>query len=155
MKKLALYISILSTTLFVSCSSDDNAVDTQKPEITLLEPGDHEGFLPGGEIHIEGLITDNEALASYKIEIHAAEDGHTHGRRSTNYFQYEQTFQITENTKVYELHRHVEIPENINGETLTNGHYHLGIFALDKAGNQQQVFTEIYIGNDAEEHTHG
>ena len=154
MKKIALYTLALVTLGLVSCSSD-NAVDTEKPNIVLLEPGDHEGFLPGSEIHVEGLLTDNEALASYKIEIHAAEDGHSHARVLTNYFQYEETFTLLDNPKIYELDKKINIPTTQNGEVLTNGHYHLGIFVLDKAGNQQQVFVEIYIGDDASEHVHG
>ena len=157
MKKSILYIATIASLFIASCSSNDGDVDNQKPEIVLLEPHDHEGFQPGSEIHIQGIITDNVALGSYKIEIHGADDNHTHARLSSAniQFTYEQTFTVDQNTQVIELDHEIQIPETINGLPIANGHYHVGIFALDKAGNQQQVFKEIYIGNDADEHNHG
>jgi len=153
MKKIALYTAIITSFVFGSCSSDD-ATDTQKPTIILVEPGDHEGFLPGSELHIEGILSDNDGLASYKIEIHGASDGHNHARAVNNYFQYEQSFTLADQPKVYEMKHEIQIPLLQNDAPLTPGHYHVGIFALDKSGNQEQLFVEIYIGDDANEHHH-
>ncbi|UYW01219.1 DUF4625 domain-containing protein [Flavobacterium agricola] len=155
MKNIAFTFLALTTFLFASCSSDD-ATDTEKPTIVLLSPADHAEFEMGSTIQVEALLTDNDALASYKIEIHSAEDGHSHShaRATTNYFQYEETVVLSTNPKVYELQHAVTIPLLQNDEPLTDGHYHLGIFVLDKSGNQAQVFTEIYIGADDEHHHH-
>lgn len=155
MKKIALYTLVFSSMFLGSCSSDDS-VDTEKPVIVLEEPGNDDGFKPGTEMHVEGIMTDNDGLASYKIEIHSAEDGHSHNHARTvdNYFHYEETFTLADNPKVYNFHHHIAIPSIQNGMPLTPGHYHLGIFALDKSGNQAQVFVEIYIGDDAEGHHH-
>ncbi|MBQ0116832.1 MAG: DUF4625 domain-containing protein [Flavobacterium sp.] len=155
--KMTKMILIASLALgLTNCSSDAN-LDTEKPVITLLEPEDHESFKPGSEIHLEGLITDNVELSNYKVEIHSAEDGHSHAKTSQeNFFQYEETFQIPANQRLHEFHHHIDIPlVGSNALPFTEGHYHLGIFALDKAGNQAQIFVEIYIGEDAEEHHHG
>ena len=153
MKNITLYAFTIVSLLFASCSNDD-AADTEKPVIVLVEPIVPEGFKPGSEIHVEGILTDNDGLASYKIEIHGAEDGHTHNhaRTATNYFHYEQTITLAEFPKVHEMKHEILIPTIQNNEALSTGHYHLGIFALDKSGNQEQVFIEIYIGEDADTH---
>ncbi|MPT34010.1 MAG: DUF4625 domain-containing protein [Flavobacterium sp.] len=144
---------------FTSCSSDSDDKDTEKPTITITEPVTEEGFTPGSEIHLEGVLTDNVELASYKVEVHSAEDGHTHGKmagaEAASYFHYEQTFPIEAGLRIKEFHQHIPIPAlDANGQPFTDGHYHLGVFCLDKAGNQQQVFLEIYIGADGGDHGH-
>lgn len=144
---------------FTSCSKDDDNKDTEKPVITITEPVVDEGFAPGSEIHLEGVLTDNVELASYKVEVHSAEDGHTHGKsanaEAANYFHYEQTFPIEAGQRIKEFHQHIPIPALAsNGEPFTDGHYHLGVFCLDKAGNQQQVFIEIFIGAGGDDHGH-
>ena len=57
--------------LFVSCSKDDEG-DTVKPVINLLEPEEGAVLKIGDAngVHFEMDIADNEAIASYKINIH-------------------------------------------------------------------------------------
>lgn len=150
------FIPALLTAILVitSCNNDDdNGVDTTKPVIALNEPGDDEEFLPGGEIHFDADFSDNVALGSYKIEIHDASDGHNHRSPQDSHevaWTYETTAQFTQNAKNENVHIDIDIPLTINGEPIKEGHYHLGVFCTDKAGNQSQVFTEIVIG----EHDH-
>src|SRR5690554_6386081 len=75
------FITVLDvvTALFtVSCSDDDSNKDTQKATITLITPQDEQVFEAGEQIHVQANLTDNLALASYKIDIHYAGDGHQH-----------------------------------------------------------------------------
>lgn len=163
MKKLHfLSILVLVTSLFIaSCSSNDNnTVDTEKPIIILKEPINDEIFAPGTEIHFDADFSDNVALGSYKIDIHNASDGHTHTRSlktettTTAAWTYSQTYTIEGDLKNTHVHHHIAIPTEINGIPITEGIYHLGVYLVDKAGNQQQIFVEIVIGKGGEEHVH-
>ncbi len=143
-------ITIISIIGLQSCSSDDDSgIDTQKPVIVLNEPTGHQAYLPGEEIHIDADFSDNVELGSYKIEIHSAEDGHTHKVMDefAEWF-YSETAQLGTGLQNAEIHKHVPIPTEIGGLPIEEGHYHLGIFLTDKAGNQQQLFIEILIGED-------
>lgn len=150
MKKANLiYLLSLTVVFFVSCNNDDdNNVDTTKPTIVLNEPVDHEEFLPGGEIHFDADFADNVELGSYKIEIHSSSDGHGHrGVQNEGIaWSYEESHAFDAGLKNRNVHSHIDIPVTINGEPIKEGHYHLGVYCTDKAGNQQQVFVEIVIG---------
>ncbi len=155
MKKINLvYVLSLTVLFFTSCSDDDdNNVDTTRPVIVLNEPTDHQEFLPGEEIHFDADFSDNVELGSYKIEIHDASDGHSHRSAHDDHdvaWAYEITNQFEAGLRNQNVHTHIDIPVTINGEPIKEGHYHLGVFCTDRAGNQSQVFVEIVIG----EHNH-
>lgn len=145
--------------IFTSCSSDDdNVVDTQRPQISIAEPHNQDEFAPGDEVHIEATFTDNVELSSYKIEIHDDFDDHTHAflkdSHDSNPWSYENTFTITAGQTSFEAVHHIDIPTEINGNPISEGRYHLGIFLTDAAGNQTESFVEIHIEEHAEEHNH-
>lgn len=153
MKKINLIYALSLTALFfTSCSDDDNnSVDTTRPIIVLNEPGEHQEFLPGDEIHFDAYFSDNVELGSYKIEIHDASDGHSHERITNEEgvaWAYNETRQFDPGLRNQNVHSHIDIPVLINGEPIKEGHYHLGVFCTDKAGNQSQVFIEIVVGED-------
>ena len=85
------YLSIISilffSFLFVSCSKEDEG-DTIKPVIDLLEPEEGAILRIGSShgVHFEMNLHDNEAIASYKINIHNNFDGHSHTRASEAVF---------------------------------------------------------------------
>lgn len=132
--------------IFSSCSTDDENTDTQKPNIYLNSPSDEQIFEPGDTIMVDAEFTDNQALGSYKIEIHFAGDGHHHKteEEGVEWF-YTETGMIAGTPKVYHLVKEIAIPTAINGEPLEHGHYHLGIYLIDAAGNEKQEFIEIEI----------
>lgn len=134
----------------VSCSdSDSSDLDTTKPTIAIESPTDHQEVEPGSQLNIKALLQDEIALASYKVEIHSAGDGHQHRTVTLDNkvpFTYENVFEIEGNPKVHQVDYLIEIPENAKED-----HYHVGIFCIDAAGNQSQQFVEIFIG---EEHNH-
>lgn len=151
MKKIAiLSIAALS---FIACNNDDNSsLDQEKPTVEIITPTDHQEYEPGDNINIQALLTDNESLASYKIEIHSAGDGHTHSHSVSSAddhdqveFHYEADYEI--NGTTYEVNQTIPIPENAEEE-----HYHVGIFVLDSSGNQNQQFIEIFIGHEHDHH---
>lgn len=144
--------------LFTSCSDDDTVIDTEKPQISITEPHAEDAFAPGSEMDIMAVFTDNVELSSYKIEIHDDFDGHTHAVNKTqevNPWSYEETFTIPSGQTSYEAHQHIDIPAELNGNPITEGYYHLGIFVTDAAGNQSEAFLQIHIEADADhDHDH-
>ncbi|MFI3280818.1 MAG: DUF4625 domain-containing protein [Rikenellaceae bacterium] len=167
---------LISTSTFVSCDKDG---DTTKPVIELSEPEDGEEFLPGSEICVEMDLSDDTALASFKINVHNAFDGHSHDTDSDddsdadhdhdtdenyntdteNAFYYNKTSEELLSEGVIDndvsglrnshQHIHVEIPE-----TAAYGDYHLMIYCYDTSGNESYVARSIAITADAEEHDH-
>jgi len=77
--KKTLYITgiiLWSAFAFLACEKVD--VDNEKPVITVMKPSVDEAVTPGSAVHFEVLFSDNEALASYKVDIHGAFDDHEH-----------------------------------------------------------------------------
>jgi hypothetical protein len=144
--------------LFTSCSDDDTVIDTEKPQIAVVEPHNEDEFAPGSELHIEASFTDNAELASYKIEIHEDFDGHTHAfyksSQDLNPWSWEETFNIPSGRMSFDAVHHIDIPTEIDNMPVSEGAYHVGIFVTDTSGNQQEFFLEIHIEGDAEGHTH-
>jgi hypothetical protein len=135
---------------FFSC---DNG-DTEKPVINLIEPENGEALLIGGDVHFEAEFSDNEKLASYKIEIHSNFDGHTHDLRAgsaeeTVNFTFAQTYDLSGKKNADVHHHDIKIPENA-----TPGDYHLMVYCTDAAGNESHIAISAVLSHDAEEHHH-
>ena len=144
--KIVTLIALVSL-FFTSCSSDDDngGLDNQAPVITINEPTLEEVFNVGGEVHLDIDVEDDKELASYKIDIHNNFDGHDHGRSTSaanvEPWSFSQSFDIEAGLTSFNIHDHLEIPQNI-----AEGEYHLGIFVVDAAGNQSEAFVEIMVG---------
>ncbi len=146
MKKLAsLSFAIISLIGISSCSDDDAVVDTTKPTIEIITPTDHQEVEPGSVFSVKANLVDNVGLASYKIEIHSADDGHEHKAKQLQeeHFEYSFVGEIANKPTAYTLERAITIPADAAEE-----HYHVGITVLDVNGNQNQQFVEIFIGHD-------
>ena len=78
MKKTLYFTGIVlwGAVAFTACEKVD--VDREKPVITVMKPAEDEVVTPGSAIRFEVEFSDNEALASYKVNIHGAFDGHEH-----------------------------------------------------------------------------
>lgn len=149
MKKSALLSFLfISTFTIVSCSDDDVVLDTEKPQIIINEPTAGQTFDAGEEMHLEASFTDNVELASYKIDIHFGGDGHEH-KAFHDHDHVEWKYQTTGTLsgKSDEVHLHVDIPENAE-----EGPYHIGVFAIDKAGNENVSWVTVEIHNDEHDH---
>lgn len=154
MKKLKfIYAFAVVTALFsASCSSDDNSgTDTQKPTIIINEPTDGRVIHAGDEIHTDIDFMDNVQLASYKIDIHFAGDGHSHkvmhGSEGHQEWAYETSGTLS--GKNDNIHLHIDVPEDVE-----EGHYHFGVYAIDKAGNQNVVWIELDVHNHEDGNHH-
>ncbi len=144
--KILVIASILAGTFgMISCSSDDENVDTQKPIIILNQPQNEAELHFGENLQIEAEFSDNVGLASYKIEIHSAGDGHTHKTLVGTEWFHSETHPISGSPTHYIAQRNILIPAEINGEPVLEGHYHLGIYLVDTSGNEQQFFVEVDI----------
>lgn len=155
------YLSIIGilffSFLFVSCSKEDEG-DTIKPVIDLLEPEEGAILRIGSShgVHFEMNLHDNEAIASYKINIHNNFDGHSHTRASeagiTKPFTFERTYTDKAGQKDAYVHNHdIKIPADA-----TPGNYHLMVYCLDQSGNETYVVRNIVLsvegGEEGEYH---
>ena len=140
-----LFVSLLiALPIFFSCS-DDN--DTQKPTIKILSPENETVFNPGETIALSVIFADNEELASYKIEIHVNPDGHNHKSSTLQEapFEFEQEAYFEKGLNRFDLNLDIPIPTTIEGVTIKEGKYHLGIHCIDKSGNEREVFIAVDI----------
>lgn len=78
MKTRNIAITLLLAAVIALTSCEKEVTDNEKPVIVLTAPVEDEAVLPGSDIHLEVTLSDNEALASYKVNIHGAFDGHEH-----------------------------------------------------------------------------
>jgi hypothetical protein len=148
-KFLIICLTAIFSVAFASCKEDG---DTTKPVINLIEPEDGDVLKIGGElgVHFDAEFSDNEMLASYKVNIHPDFDGHTHTKDATTVdFEFERTWDISGKKNADVHHHEIKIPENA-----TPGDYHLMVYCLDAAGNESHVTVDIELSHDGEEHEH-
>ena len=79
MKKSVLIAAIVLIAVFGLVSCDNENLDNERPVVKIVSPMEDELVKPGNDIHFEVELSDNVALASYKVNIHGAFDGHEHG----------------------------------------------------------------------------
>lgn len=163
MNKINFYLFLLSASLIFSlssCGGDDN--DNSPPEITVNsstpEPVSAEicGILENDVFKLYSSdtltmrlsIEDNEALSQLKLDIHNNFDCHGHGGGQAPGFDPPDVANQTEDWTILdiidlsgssqELNLDFPVPANV-----TAGTYHLGIQAVDAAGNES-AFSNIY-----------
>lgn len=157
MKLKYIFLSLLAIVTFSACSDDDN-IDTTKPEIEIVTPDDDEHFHPGDTFELRAILTDNEELASWKVDIHHNSDGHTHSQvirlkhggehsHEEEEWHFHKEGSIESGTKQYVLILEIEIPHDAE-----HGDYHLGIYVTDKAGNENKAFITFEVEDDHHEH---
>ncbi|MCD8079437.1 MAG: DUF4625 domain-containing protein [Bacteroides sp.] len=84
--KINSLIVFLSSFSFLLCAvaacDSENDGDTTRPVIRIIAPAEDAYLLIGDEegVLFEAEFSDDIQLASYKIDIHYAGDGHTHTR---------------------------------------------------------------------------
>lgn len=142
-------VSLFAISAF-SCSNNDDEIDQTKPTITINSPKNEEHLHVGETIEVDALISDDRAVSSYKIDIHYAGDGHTHEHRAAaEPWSYKFDEEISGNVSQFAIKRSISIPHNIQ-----DGHYHFGIIAIDKSGNERQSYIEIEIADHGHDHDH-
>ena len=98
MKKIVLLsFAVIGAFTATSCSDDDNNnIDVTKPNIEIISPASHAEIEPGNSFFFKANISDDSGLASYKIEVHYADDGHEHKKA----FAEEFVFDVTEEYEI-------------------------------------------------------
>lgn len=127
-----LSLSALLMFTFQSCKKD---VDDEAPVISSFTV-DSQTVAAGSEIHADLHFTDNEALKSYKIDIHDNFDGHSHGKVGQSW-SYQELVDIS--GKDFDDHKHIDVPSDA-----FSGPYHFTLYVLDAEGNQSD-FAEIEL----------
>ena len=169
--KYSILLLLAAVTAFSGCESDD--IDTRKPQIVLSEPAEEEAYAPGSAIHFVVTLSDNVALASYKVNIHGAFDGHTHSAvqpsltRATDAepHPFERTWMESEFISLGEEpiagkqqvtinHMLMLIPDSIEGRPVKEGYYHLTVYCADSSGQESFIAREVEITHEAGEHLH-
>ena len=168
-------LMLAAVTAFSGCDSEE--IDTAKPQILLIEPAEEEAYAPGSAIHFMVTLSDNEALASYKVNIHGAFDGHDHsassplrtGKAITRATEDSMALEITwlesdfiklgeepiaGKRSVTIQHHLMQVPDSVNGRPVKEGHYHFTVYCTDSSGQESFIAREIVIAYDAEEHKH-
>jgi hypothetical protein len=150
----ALTPCLLAAFSLLAFACEDDSDNTQ-PVIDLVEPEDGDTLHIGGDVHFEAIFSDNEALGSYKIDIHNNFDNHGHALvtradEATVNFTFNRSYDIGNNNP-YEAHHHdIVIPENA-----TPGNYHLVLYCTDKAGNEERVAINVVLSHEGgEDHDH-
>jgi hypothetical protein len=148
-------IICLTAIFFLALASCKEDSDTSKPVINLIEPenGDILQIGNANGVHFDAEFSDNEELASYKVNIHPNFDGHAHARLTksdaeTVDFEFTKSWDISgKNTGIH--HHEIKIPENA-----TPGHYHLMVYCTDAAGNESHIAVEVELSHEEGEHHH-
>ncbi len=145
---------ILFITLFfiVGCGSD--SVDLNPPSISINsftpQPGKDEicgteelevfRLAGGDELAFDALLTDNEALSQYKIDIHNNFDCHGHGGGVAPSVAVPTVENLTLDWTVLKINdvtgTSTSVSETLNvPQNVTAGNYHFHIQVIDEAGN--------------------
>lgn len=133
MNKLPLLL--VAVVLLASACTKEESPDVTKPVITAAT--DHLDTRPDTTFNLQATITDDQALAAWKIDIHSA-DGHSH-RVLSGEWEYSETGTIEGNS--YVLNKTITVPVDA-----ALGDYHLTIDATDRAGNAaNSVIIDLHI----------
>ena len=156
MKTLQKTLFLASFLLVFACSSDDSSSkDEERPTISIdYANGFPQGCeeLQRGETYtFRARVTDNEALASYSLDLHHNFDHHTHDdqigdcellplKSSVNPWIFMENYTIEGGVQEYEIAIEVTIPEDID-----TGDYHCAYSITDETGWQSRTSIDIKI----------
>ena len=162
MKKLLTIIaSALIMSAITSCDNDDDkTIDTEKPQINApidgASPANAATFYFGESIPVKLLLTDNEELGSFSVNIHNNFDHHSHSTEEEgeehhdhvegeehhhhegedgDAFQFTQDYTIPAGSTQFLIDTKIALPvKSDDGDEYEGGDYHFMITVTDKAG---------------------
>lgn len=134
----------------LSCSDSGDSVDKEKPQINV----DFEGAFPrncdtlyfGEEYELNCILSDNEELGAFRIDLHNNFDQHSHSteiiecdlepkKTALTPFMFLHDYAIPSGLKQYKPKTEIFLaPENADGIPYETGNYHLQISVTDKNG---------------------
>ena len=148
MKHYTIYsIMLLCALSACSGSDDEEQKDMQQPVISsegiIANPIDCQVYHRGEVIPFHYVMTDDQELGAYNIEIHNNFDHHTHSTTATDCpmdaqkkpqkpWVYNRDYTIPTGQRKYDARHDIEIPADIDP-----GDYHFMIRLTDRAGWQQ------------------
>lgn len=147
---------VLSLLILGGCSSDDDSdIDTEKPTISVNYNG---GFpqacaqLQRGQTYtFRAKATDNNALASYSLDIHNNFDHHTHDdqgaqceleakKEAVNPMLFMENYPIANGPSDYDIQITITVPNEVD-----TGDYHCAYSVTDATGWQSRTSIDIKI----------
>ena len=156
MKRNTIYsIMLLCALSACSGSDDEEQKDMQQPVISeqgiTANPIDCQQYHRGDVIPFHYVMTDDQELGAYNIEIHNNFDHHTHSTTAAecpmdaqkdpkNPWVYNRDFSIPSGQRTYDARHDIQIPTDIDP-----GDYHFMIRLTDRAGWQQLHAVAIKI----------
>ena len=155
MKRNIIYSIMLLCALCACSSDDDEQKDMQQPVISdqgiTANPIDCQQYHRGDMIPFHYVMTDNEELGNFNIEIHNNFDHHTHSTTSVecpidaqkqpqNPWVYNSDHTIPAGQRQYDARVDIKIPADIDP-----GDYHFMVRLTDRAGWQQLHAVAIKI----------
>lgn len=127
--------AVVATICLGACKKDDDKnIDQEAPviktvSIKALSGSEH--ITPGDTLYFECQIDDNEGVSSAKVEIHLADDGHSH-RVLTDDLEFNKVFNLE--GKISGFSYKLFLPLNT-----TIGEYHFNVQAIDLSGNESKL----------------
>ena len=137
--------SIMLLCALCACSSNDD--DMEKPVISdqgiTANPIDCQQYHSGDVIPFHYMMSDDQELGNFNIEVHNNFDHHTHStsiiecpmdekKEPVKAWVYNKDFEIPAGLQKYEARVDIQIPSDID-----TGDYHFSIRLTDHAGWQQ------------------
>lgn len=163
-------VTILTISI-VACNKDDDDKDMTPPTISsegiTANPVNCQLYHPGEAIPFHYVMSDNQELGNYNIEIHNNFDHHSHSTEADDHdhnhelgecdddehdhehdhehsegkaWVYNQSFMIPAGLRTYDARHDIHIPDDI-----APGDYHFMIRLTDRAGWQQLHAVAIKI----------
>ncbi|MCR5180982.1 MAG: DUF4625 domain-containing protein [Bacteroidaceae bacterium] len=145
---LGLLMALICTASLIACGDDDEMEkDMEKPVISdegiTALPSECQQYHRGEVIPFHYIMTDNQALGTYTINIHDNFDHHTRSTSATecpldekkeavNPWVFNKDFDIPEGLTTYDAFQEIQIPTDKD-----TGDYHFVISLTDKSGWQQ------------------
>jgi hypothetical protein len=126
MRTRLLILSVTSL-VFFSCKKADSELPEIK-DVKVNNSIETLDFSPGESVVVTGLITDNEELSQFKIDVHHDFDGHSHKELTVRYSKI--VIKDISGT-THQLNETFALPADAS-----SGVYHGTITAVDKEGNQ-------------------
>jgi hypothetical protein len=149
MKKAILFFA--AVVILASCKKDEE--DTTRPVIGSVKVNgavaDEHDVEAGTTISIEVAMTDNKELNQLKVDIHSADDGHTHGDDGGGEEVEEENIGVWSDTRI------ISVSGESDTETLSftipntiKGHWHIEVSLIDKDGNEAvEYVTTLHVEN--------
>lgn len=154
-----------------SCNKDDDkTIDIEKPDIDIsmndASPANKATFYFGEGIPLKFLLSDNEELGSYSINIHSNFDHHSHSTEEEGEEQHHEEseehhhengddgeayyftldFTIPDSRKEFLVDTKIDLQaQSDDGDKYEGGDYHFMITVTDKAGFSTFKALEIKI----------